>query len=157
MKPFIPREWVKMRKQPDAGTTSIATLIDKQGVRHVAMGGNPKDADTWECLGNFFTAPYSPGEVCWVRETWRHIANSSHPGMPVEAVIQYSDMTIKYRGSWPDFANAPKEAWWNTGKQPWRSPVTMPQWASRRHVRILSCVPEQRDEWGWRVEWEEVK
>ena len=141
MKSFIPREWMRMRKQPHAGIRKSPFV--KSGLE--------------DGHGRELKAPYSPGEVCWVRETWRHIANSSHPGMPVEAVIQYSDMTIKYRGSWPDFANAPKEAWWNTGKQPWRSPVTMPQWAARRHVRIISCVPEQRDEWGWKIEWEESK
>lgn len=37
----------------------------------------------------------------------------------------------------------------------WQSPAIMPMKASRRHVRIISCVPEQRGEWGWRVEWEE--
>ena len=150
MKPFIPREWIRMRKQPD---------FEADGCISAQLENPPVWFDFWNMDGGRMRvkAPYSPGEVYWVRETWRHIANSSHPGMPVEAVIQYSDMTIKYRGSWPDFANAPKEAWWNTGKQPWRSPVTMPQWASRRHVRILSCVPEQRGEWGWRVEWEESK
>jgi hypothetical protein len=139
-----------MRKQPIWEETPI--LCDDGIWRGRYRYGK---GDSFDVAIDEFNPPYSPGEVCWVRETWRHIANSSHPGMPVEAVIQYSDMAIKYRGSWPDFANAPKEAWWNTGKQPWRSPVTMPQWASRSHVRILSCVPEQRGEWGWKVEWEE--
>ena len=163
MKPFIPREWIRMRKQPEEHPWSrLSSYKMHMTIKQTSKGPylrvchtikeNPiPDGVQW------IKAPYSPGEVYWVRETWRHIANSSHPGMPVEAVIQYSDMAIKYRGSWPDFANAPKEAWWNTGKQPWRSPVTMPQWAARRHVRIISCVPEQRGEWGWKIEWEEVK
>jgi hypothetical protein len=103
MKPFIPREWVKMRKQP----FPTATLD------HVDQFGTAVFTD-----GKCVYAPHSPGEVCWVREAWA----LNHDDLPA-------------------------------GK--WRSPVTMPQWAARRHVRILSCVPEQRGEWGWRIEWEE--
>jgi hypothetical protein len=130
MKPFIPKEWVRMRKQPHAGIRKSPFV--KSGLE--------------DGHGRELKPPYSPGEVCWVRETWR-------PESPLNGTYKgflgtgYKDGTFELTG-WP----ASFEAYPN-GK--WRSPVTMPQWASRSHVRILSCVPEQRGEWGWKVEWEE--
>jgi hypothetical protein len=78
--------------------------------------------------------PFSPGEVCWVRETWR-------PESPINGTykgflgIGYKDGTFELTG-WP----ASFEAYPN-GK--WRSPITMPQWAARSFVRILTVEPMQ--------------
>ena len=125
MKPFIPKEWIRMRKQPYP--TAILDHVDQFGTAVFTDG---------KCV----YAPYSPGEVCYVPETWG--------SNMVKGYESYGK--IFYRADMPDQKTVPE-----TYGCPWRSPVTMPQWASRRHVRIISCVPEQRDEWGWRVEWEE--
>ncbi len=79
-----------------------------------------------------FKLPYRPGEKCYVREIW------ALPDPTDRTCICYQALEHPI----------------TTGEK-WRSPVTMPQWASRRHVRIISCVPEQRGEWGWKMEWEE--
>ncbi len=151
MKPFIPREWIRMRKQPKM-VNLLWQIEAKRGKPFKMPNGTPvcsvlrTNDITFLCEVLLLNAPYSPGEVCWVRETWK-------PESPINGTykgflgIGYKDGTFELTG-WP----ASFEAYPN-GK--WRSPVTMPQWASRRHVRILSCVPEQRGEWGWKVEWEE--
>jgi len=136
MKPFIPKEWVGMRKQPDP--TAILDHVDQFGTAVFTDG---------KCV----YAPYSPGEVCWVRERW---GITGHPDPYADTIygVQYkSDGAVLYP-YYPIESHFDVADWSDIGK--WRSPVTMPQWASRRHVRILSCVPEQRGEWGWRIEWE---
>jgi hypothetical protein len=124
MKPFIPREWIRMRKQP----------------KMVVYGKEAPYNGTPDFLAKCITPPYSPGEVCYVPETWG--------SNMVKGYESYGK--IFYRAGMPDQKTVPE-----TYGCPWRSPVTMPQWAARRHVRIISCVPEQRGEWGWKMEWEE--
>ena len=94
-------------------------------------------------IGNLIDAgraPYLPGEKCYVREAW----TTTQAGMLLKLPER-----VLYKA---DFVGQEGFVDWK-----WSSPVTMPRWAARRHVRILSCVPEQRGEWGWRIEWEEVK
>ena len=146
MKPFIPREWIRMRKQPEEHPWSrLSSYKMHMTIKQTSKGPylrvchtikeNPiPDGVQW------IKAPYSPGEVCYVPETWG--------SNMVKGYESYGK--IFYRADMPDQKTVPE-----TYGCPWRSPVTMPQWAARRHVRILSCVPEQRGEWGWRVEWEE--
>jgi hypothetical protein len=135
MKPFIPKEWVRMRKQPHTGIRKSPFV--KSGLE--------------DGHGREIKPPYSPGEVCWVRERW---GITGHPDPYADTIygVQYkSDGAVLYP-YYPIESHFDVADWSDIGK--WRSPVTMPQWASRRHVRILSCVPEQRGEWGWRIEWE---
>jgi hypothetical protein len=151
MKPFIPREWIRMRKQPHAGIRKSPFV--KSGLE--------------DGHGRELKAPYSPGEVCWVRETFTTFRSSTDAETQERLAVlkeiingdesKYSDLPhptgpvkVLYKSDFGEWADDP-----DCDLGPWRSPVTMPQWASRRHVRILSCVPEQRDEWGWRIEWEE--
>ena len=151
MKPFIPREWIRMRKQP--------TMIVNG--RETPYSGPPY------FIAKHVKFPYSPGEVCWVRETFTTFRSSTDAETQERLAVlkeiingdesKYSDLPhptgpvkVLYKSDFGEWADDP-----DCDLGPWRSPVTMPQWASRRHVRILSCVPEQRDEWGWRIEWEE--
>jgi hypothetical protein len=64
--------------------------------------------------------PYLPGEKCYVRETWT-MAVPSGSSIHADRVPHY------------------KADGWFIPR--WRSPVTMPQWAARRFVTILSCEP----------------
>ena len=123
MKPFIPREWIRMRKQPHTGIRKSPFV--KSGLE--------------DGHGREIKPPYSPGEVCWVRETWTTTRAGMLLNLPLEVLYK------------ADFVGHESFVDWK-----WSSPGTMPQWASRRHVRIISCVPEQRGEWGWRIEWEDV-
>ena len=123
MKPFIPREWIRMRKQPDP--TAILDHVDQFGTAVFTDG---------KCV----YAPYSPGEVCWVREKL------------------YRDMYwAMYEDRTPALNSAGIQIRWEWKKREILPAAFMPKEAARRHVRILSCVPEQRGEWGWRIEWEE--
>jgi hypothetical protein len=136
MKPFIPREWMRMRKQPHP--TAILDHVDQFGTAVFTDG---------KCV----YAPYSPGEVCWVRERWRRASEKVPDG------IYYPDDNLLIWFTKDETAPA-REAikkYPRDGKI--RSAVAMPEIFARRYVRILSCVPEQRGEWGWRVEWEEVR
>jgi len=86
-------------------------------------------------IGNLIDAgraPYRPGEKCYVREAWR-------PESPIKGTYKgflgtgYKDGAFKLTG-WPSGFEA-----YPNGK--WRSPVTMPQWAARSFVTVLSCEP----------------
>ena len=133
MKPFIPREWIRMRKQPHAGIRKSPFV--KSGLE--------------DGHGRELKAPYSPGEVCWVREGWRRASEKEPDGIyyPADNLLLWftRDETAPAREAIKKY---PRD-----GKI--RAAITMPEIFARRHVRILSCVPEQRGEWGWRIEWEE--
>lgn len=71
--------------------------------------------------------PYRPGEKCYVREAWME-----------------DGITRLYPHIKRAFYKADGEEYFDpsTGLPcRWRSPVTMPQWAARRFVTILSCEP----------------
>lgn len=116
--------------------------------------------------------PYRPGEFCYVREVWRIGAWDESES---QIAIDYKDGPRKkwlfvedeelFERLWIESTDDAEKAGiklneddryeWEPGQSPcrWRSPVTMPQWASRRHVRIVSCEPIQQDgKWKWRVE-----
>ena len=138
MKPFIPREWIRMRKQPEEHPWSrLSSYKMHMTIKQTSKGPylrvchtikeNPiPDGVQW------IKVPFSPGEVCWVREVYE--CEYDLWGVP--------EIRYKEKGDEPFYQ--------------WLSPVTMPQKYARRHVRIISCVPEQRGEWGWKVEWEDV-
>ena len=91
--------------------------------------------------GKELKPPFHPGEKYYVREVWKHIGNQCHPGTAIQACVIYTDGGKRLCGSWPDFSSAPDRRWWNSGKVVWFSPVTMPQWAARRFVTVISCTP----------------
>lgn len=119
-----------------------------------------------------FKPPFLPGEECYVREAWRVGAWNEEN---YQIAIDYKDGPRKkwlfvedeelFERLWIESTDDAEKAGiklneddryeWEPGQSPcrWRSPVTMPQWASRRHVRIVSCEPIQQDgKWKWRVE-----
>jgi hypothetical protein len=112
--------------------------------------------------GRELKPPYRPGEKCYVREAWKL------DRIEDELVIRYkSDNAVIYIHESNDsdvlaLIDRKRNPW------SWRSPVTMPQWAARRFVTILSCEPMKVEditdddadwrkrhpgkEWAWRVE-----
>jgi hypothetical protein len=108
--------------------------------------------------GRELKPPYRPGEKCYVREAWVRHDRSKFKNY---LIFQSGQMWIKYRTD--------GQTHYDTGEIiKWRSPVTMPQWAARRFVTILSCEPMKVEditdddadwrkrhpgkEWAWRVE-----
>ncbi len=88
--------------------------------------------------------PFLPGEKCYLREAWAiHQPGSIQPetlptfeyetyNRDLDRVSLQKGYDLLYRATAkidPDFPIH------------WRSPVTMPQWAARRFVTILSCEP----------------
>ena len=85
-----------------------------------------------------FKLPYRPGEKCYVREAWG-ITGRPDPYADTIYGVQYkSDGAVLYP-YYPIESHFDVADWSDIGK--WRSPVTMPQWAARRFVTILSCEP----------------
>ena len=78
-----------------------------------------------------FKAPYYPGEVVYMQEPW-----GVEPGRYIQPSIPHG-----YGGRFEDevFYKADDP---NLPGMLWRSPVTMPQWASRLHLR-LTVRPER--------------
>lgn len=71
--------------------------------------------------------PHPIGSTLWVRETWYYDSFSGHRA---------------YKASIPNW-EAPR----------WKSPFTMPRWASRLSVTVKSVAVEQVDaRWEWVVE-----
>ena len=71
-------------------------------------------------------APYRPGEIVFIGEAWM--------GTPDCLSYKISDprQVIEF------------------GYDSWRSPITMPAWASRSKARIMSVTPEQEaGAWTW--------
>lgn len=112
--------------------------------------------------GRELKSPFRPGEICYVREAWRIGAWAEDDG---DFCIDYKDGPRKvwlhvdgddyeqFERLWMESCDDADAAGagiseegnyvWEIGESPcrWRSPVTMPEWASRRHVRIVSCEP----------------
>ena len=71
-----------------------------------------------------FKLPYRPGEKCYVREAW----TTTRAGMLLKLPER-----VLYKA---DFVGQEGFVDWK-----WSSPVTMPQWAARSFVTVLSCEP----------------
>jgi len=107
-------------------------------------------------------APWKPGDRLWVRESWM-------PGYDHQSVDQGDDKSVCevfYRGSKDrndcEFRPAPDdvaEEWSRTYSEDgdddprWRSPVSMPRWASRIDLEVVESQPEKdaAGVWGWVV------
>ena len=81
-------------------------------------------------MGLDVMSPYQPGEVVYIQEPWgvekgRYIQPSSPYGGKFEDEIFYR----------ADDPNLPG--------MKWRSPITMPEWASRSKARIVDVRPER--------------
>jgi hypothetical protein len=91
----------------------------------------PKDIPV-QIVGDEFKAikpPYSPGEVVYMQEPWRC------DDLSVAQDIFTQHEGLFYRAGMPqwELEIMPKD---------WRSPVTMPEWASRLHLK-LTVQPER--------------
>jgi len=109
-------------------------------------------------------APYRPGEVCWVRETWALVQIWTDEAGNADYIKEWTEKLPKelpkgwvavYDAEWQEAHCLSRD---DRFIKHWRSPVTMPRWAARRYVRILSIKPvEDKGVWRWEWETEEVE
>lgn len=90
------------------------------------------------------------GSDLWVRETWRPTGWDHHSS---DGEPQSSDCALIYRADGTEFSKSmpldylekwtakvdEDESWWD----PWRSPIFMPQWASRLELEVVSVGVER--------------
>jgi len=84
--------------------------------------------------------PVQSGDVVWIKETWCEI--------PWEDGMGKRSTRVLYRAIEPELFD-------RTVGDKWRSPVTMPHWASRFERIVTAIGMERRDGmWQWRIETE---
>ena len=106
-----------------------------------------------------------PGDRLWVQETWSTIHtpkdydSMKYDGWieecePIESnFFNYNDYHIVYKLDHDEIGYPDDEREWS-----WRSPVTMPRWASRLTLEVTSVDVKQIDGvWCWVVGAKEVK
>ena len=103
-----------------------------------------EDGEPW------LRCPYAPGSRVWVRETWQ-VATGCHAG-DLGAAVRYRDTEIK--ACWmPSEKPLPLGLTWDR----WRSPVTMPRWASRIDLETTAVRVIRVDGvWTWDCDWRRV-
>ena len=118
---------VPLKPQPEAGSYRLA-MYDQP--RRVAFGHDAY-ANKW-----VHRIPYAPGDRIWVKET--HSVWADAESARAAQCIEGSDDPCIYRADFKDGTDS--VAIGGTG---WRSPVTMPRWASRLTL-IVTDVRVQR-------------
>jgi hypothetical protein len=120
-------------------------LKPKQSVLFVAM----KDEPTIFPFGPIAELiavgkrPFIVGEICYVREAWG-VGTRPHPCLGWVDGIEYKadEQYLDEHDDLPLYqVETPDDVFLCDYESGWKSPVTMPEWASRRHVRIVSCEP----------------
>lgn len=80
--------------------------------------------------------PYHPGDILYVRETWRAV-DYQHIDGEWSASIQFKDMTIGERVRWQDGADTIYE------RMGWRPSIHMPKEAARLFLRVTAVRVER--------------
>ena len=134
-----------MYPQPKA-PGPIEKYPDKMSLWHGAGGyGDP----LWRC-------PYGvPGDRLWVREVWARVEPSPGViekfGMPIAWRVQKEPLLLEYwrkraifLADFPD--QLPEECGRGASDNKWRSPVSMPRWASRLLLEVTDIRVERVQE-----------
>lgn len=107
-----------VRPQPERGVSPCHYV--RSGVAHAA---EPNEYGVGGCTCREIKAPWFVGDEIWVRETWW--ANGS-------------EVAYRADGEMPEHMQGER----------WRSAATMPRWASRLSLRVLSVRVERLQEIG---------
>lgn len=105
-------------------------------------------------------APFRVGDECWGRETWSYFED------PVlYDCIRYQADDARRKPEFEKFPEVSENEWftfelacdgYGCADHKWRSPVTMPHWASRFPLLVVASVRVVRDgEWWWEMEVQE--
>ena len=117
-----------VRPQPSAEYTSVEPKLNSF---EWLTASHPRQFR----LSNPIRCPFGePGDMLWVRETWavtHAVARSDDPIDPARDA-----KLVKYRAGEEESYS-------------WRTPVTMPRWASRMTLRIKSVRPERLQAMKW--------
>lgn len=91
----------------------------------------------YESVGVMVDAPYSVGDLLWVRETWRGIVQINAPWGPLEeGVARYVPdrrfcKGVEFKASHVD------------NDEPWQPSIHMPRWVSRLTLRVTNVRAER--------------
>lgn len=135
--------WEKCREQPPQSATSVVHAMIRG--KHCVQFRQPDNTLTVPCL----PVSFWPGQDLWGAETWGAVSKTEIPAPIEECNIEYKadlpDGCDDRPGQWPaEFAGDPDCPWW-------RSPSTMPRWASRLSLTTVSVDCVKRDGvWCWR-------
>lgn len=88
---------------------------------------------------------YLPGEVVYIKEAWMSATPDSGEsfGILYRATLSKPWTDVEWQKSFKPDERAIK---YFTGKDTWRSPSFMPEWAARYHARITDVRPERIQE-----------
>lgn len=91
--------------------------------------------------------PYGkPGELLWVRETWRALPLGGDPGTPTYGAPG-SGVCVEYKAGGPSINfNEPDWCDLRTPHEKWRPSIHMPRWASRITLRVTDVRVERLQE-----------
>ncbi|MCG4258184.1 hypothetical protein [Acetobacter senegalensis] len=82
-------------------------------------------------------APYIPGDLLWVKETWRGIVKINAPWEPHEEGV------ARYTPNRASCAGIEYKASHVSNDEPWRASIHMPRWASRLTMRVTNVRAER--------------
>ena len=121
--------WIFWSYQPEQAVTEEQRVALAEFTRRAYNEGIP--------------CPYgAPGAVLWGRETWAAISPDEFERPTAACDIEYraDGEWARFPGQWPpEYADDPE-------RPRWRSPLTMPRWASRIGLLVLSAIPERIQE-----------
>jgi len=121
----------------------------------------------WFSVPGMSSGPYKPrylpGETVYIKEAWMAATPDGGEsfGILYRATLSKPWTDVQWQQSFKPDNRAEK---YFNGKEAWRSPRFMPEWASRSHARIVSVRPERIQEIteeeakreGFAVSYEEV-
>ena len=112
-----------------------------------AIMANSKPLDGYsdsmiKAAGDFPTPKYKPGDVLWVRETWRSTDFEYHDGKWT-ASIQYKDLNKGPRVSWWDNTDVGEPDDCIYSKTGWRPSIHMPRSAARLFLKVTDVRVER--------------
>ena len=142
------RAWLEGRKDVTRRLMNPQPEIATDGCFFYPYAIHPK----WRCYANEahfrknmmddFKPRYTPGETVYIKETWMAATPDGGEsfGILYRATLSKPWTDVQWKQSFKPDNRAEK---YFNGKEAWRSPLFMPEWASRSHARIVSVRPER--------------
>lgn len=127
-------------RRPIKGVPRVGVLVgDYTTITHIRDGEpvlGPTRFGAYTEFGDWFKpCPFgAPGDLLWVRETWRDhgLTGAGEP------------WRVEYRaGGWVDHARCPDPDHLPAKPEHWRPSILMPRWASRLTLRVVSVRAER--------------
>lgn len=146
VRPFIPRPW-QIAAALDGRLSMVAVMLKEQPAPSIG----PEFSTFWHwrsLTGSYIGAvalPFAPGDLLVGKETWNlfQCSRDGDVSWPVERTPKEDprddpDARSLIVVDYP--IRSPCAPGYDAGKGPWRSPVTMPRWASRMTWEVTEVV-----------------